>query len=113
MSRTDDPTPEAEWWWLAVNGPSCAASMVPLPSTVTISPTPEQLLGFRTQGEQLAAQRLLIFAPVSEVERFMAKSVPAKIKSGEVCYIRPDRPQPPTHGPTLWLVGGTDDQARV
>ena len=46
-----------EFWWLAINGASCAASEMPIPTTVKVIPTPEQLLGFRTQDEQLAAQR--------------------------------------------------------
>jgi len=97
VKRTDS------WWWLAVNGASCAASSAPLPSNIIVSPTPEQLLGFRSRDDQIAAQKLLLNAPMEEVDRFMEALAP-KVKSGEVAYVRPEAPEPPTKGPTAWLV---------
>lgn len=63
-------------------------------------------MGFKTRDEQLAAQRLLLHAPMSEVTRYMGRTFPALIRTGDVVYIRPANPQPPTEGPTFWLAGG-------
>lgn len=77
---------------------------MPLPITLEVTPTPEQLLGFRTQAEQLAAQHFLLTAPIKEVEKFMATTVSTKVRSRDVVYLRPRNPQPPTHGQTTWSV---------
>lgn len=100
QSNEDD----RRWWWLAINGSSCAANAVAMPATVKVSPTPEQLLGFRTRKEQIAAQRLLLTAPIEEVQRYMTNTVPSKFQSGEVAYVRPRYPEPPTQGPTQWAL---------
>jgi len=99
----DRVNPKDSWWWLAVNGASCAASSAPLPSNIIVSPTPEQLLGFRTREDQVAAQKLLLTAPMEDVNRFM-ETFATKVKSGEVAYVRPEAPEPPTDGPTAWWV---------
>lgn|GEM_PF-5034765 len=91
-----------EWWWLAVNRASCAACVVQLRAEgVAASPVPEQLIGFRTREEQLEIQQFLITASIDDVSRYMA-TLPAKIKSGEVAYVRPRNPEPPKNGPTSW-----------
>jgi hypothetical protein len=116
-ASNDDPADESSsdekrrWWWIAINGASCAASSFPLPATVRVIPTPEQLLGFRTREEQMAAQRLLLTGPVKKVRRYMSKTIPARVRGGEVAYIRPSQPEPPTHGPTQWVVAGTPGSA--
>ena len=35
----------------------------------------------------------------------MKIAMPLKIKNGEVVYIRPDNPEPPNQGPTIWGCG--------
>lgn len=90
------------WWWLAVNGPSCAACGFPVQAEhLKVRPVPEQMIGFRTREEQLATQKFLLTAPIKKVKEFMA-SLPLKIDAGEVAYVRPSNPEPPTHGPTFW-----------
>lgn len=96
------------YWWLAVNGSSCAASGLPLPQTLKVHPTPEQLIGFRTREEHLKTQRFLLNAPIKDVDRFMKRTLPIRIRRGEVVYIRPDSPEPPTQGPTMWTCPPND-----
>lgn len=96
---------DEDWWWLAVNGPSCAACGFPAQvERLKVQPVPEQMIGFRTREEQVAAQKFLITAPIKKVKEFMA-SLPSKIDAGEVAYSRPSNPEPPTHGPTVWSIG--------
>ena len=98
---------DEQFYWLAVNGSSCAASAVPMPPSVVVRPTPEQLIGFRSRSEQLATQRFLLTAPVDQIRMFMEEQMPAKIKNGEVVYLTPDNPEPPTAGATIWQCGPT------
>ncbi len=99
------PQQDEEFYWLAINGASCAASSVPLRPTLQVHPTPEQLIGFRTRDEQLSVQQFLLSAPIDEVEKFMREEMPRKVHAGEVLYIRPANPEPPTRGTTLWDLG--------
>ena len=91
----------ADWWWIAINGASCTACFIPCTESVAVSPVPELLLGFKTQDEQLEVQHFLLTAPTDEVAKYM-KSLPSKIRSGEVHYIRPENPEPPTEGHSTW-----------
>lgn len=99
------PQQNEEFYWLAINGASCAASSVPLRPTLQVHPTPEQLIGFRTRDEQLSVQQFLLSAPIDEVEKFMREEMPRKVHAGEVLCIRPANPEPPTRGDTLWELG--------
>jgi hypothetical protein len=97
--------PQPEYWWLAVNRSSVTACFLPMPRTVRVSPTPQQLIGFPTQEEQLAVRKFLLSAPMGEVARFMKEKLLPRVQSGEVAYIRPENPEPPTKGQTAWLLG--------
>lgn len=97
------PAQEEKFYWLAINGASCAASGVPLPPTVRVTPTPEQLIGFRSREEHLATKKFLMTASIADVERFMREEMSRRVKNGEVAYIRPASPEPPTRGITMWL----------
>lgn len=103
--KTKKDASNQTWWWIAINGTSCAASPVDSKHVPTVVPTPEQLIGYRTQFEQLAAQRLILQAPEEKVKRYL-ESLPRRIQSGEVQYVRPDDPEPPTHGQTQWILSG-------
>jgi hypothetical protein len=92
-------------WWVAINGSSVAASPAALPPTVKVNPTPERLLGFRTQQEQLQVQQFLLNAPIDKVGDYMVNTVPAKISNGEILHQQPAAPQPQPKGPTLWMAG--------
>ncbi len=96
------PNSDEQFFWLAINGASVAASGVPMPMTVRVQPTPDQLIGIRTRDAQLAAQQFLLTAPIGEVDKFMKEEMPRKFNSGEVVYIRPENPEPPTRGQTAW-----------
>lgn len=104
---------EENWWWLAINGATCAASFLPLPETVVVSPTPQQLVGFKTREAQKAAQKKLLTAPMPEVCRYMREVLPAKRDRGEIKVIRPKKPQRPTDGPTMWMAGRDESAAEV
>ena len=95
------PRESTEWWWIAINGASCAACSAPAPESVVVAPVPEQLIGFKTRDEQLESQRFLLTAPISDVAKYM-EALPARIRRKEVYYMRPNNPQPPTEGPTIW-----------
>lgn len=92
------------FFWLAINGPTAAASSIPMPCTVRVSPVPEQMIGFRSREEQLAVQKFLLTAPMSEVENFMKEEMPRKLQSGEVIGIKMKNPEPYTTGQTHWAV---------
>jgi hypothetical protein len=97
--------PEGEYWWLAVNRSSVAACPLSAPPTVKVSPTPEWLIGFPTREEQLTVRKFFLKAPMPEVTRFMNEKLLPRVRSGEVAYLRPDNPEPPTQGGTAWLLG--------
>jgi hypothetical protein len=91
-------------YWLAINGPSVAASAVPF--TVEqmrkgiITPRPQQLIGLPGRLEQLDLQRFLITAPVSEIEeRFRQWR-----KREDIAVVTLENPDPPTGSDTLWLI---------
>lgn len=90
-----------KYYWLAVNGPSVAASMVPLSMNLYVSPTPEQLIGFASYEEMQKTQQFLLTAPIEDVAEFM-DTLPPRIRSGEIQYKRPRRPEPPSRGATMW-----------
>ena len=96
-----------KWYWIACNGPSCAACPGPLAWGFTIDPVPEQLIGFETQQEQQIVQEFLRTAPLKKLKRYM-ESLVKRIKRGEVAYCRPEWPDPPPTGPTYWLEGDWD-----
>jgi hypothetical protein len=72
------------YWQIAINAASCAASPVagPVP---TVIPVPVLLIGFRTRREQRRVQSLLLNAPLASVQDYL-KSLPPRIKAGEVGY---------------------------
>lgn len=100
------------WWWLAINGNSCAASPLPLPTTLFVSPEPEQLIGFTSQKEQLKKQRFFLEAPIKAIEKYMHGALLRRINDGDVEYIACGTPEPPTDR-TLWLPGETNAPAEA
>jgi hypothetical protein len=91
------------WYWLAINQASVALSVMPLSKRVNVIPTPEQLIGFPTWEEAKAVQDFLLNASIEDVAEFMTREMPNKIEKREAVYIRPEHPQPPTHGKTAWF----------
>lgn len=59
--------------------------------------------------DDYSTQKFFLTAPINQVDKFMKDDMPGKIMSGEVVYMRPDNPEPPTHGPTMWECGPSDD----
>jgi hypothetical protein len=101
------PAPDRPFFWLAVNGPRVAATLTPLrPGSFKVSPTPEQLIGFPTRQEQARCQKFLLGAPIAEVDRYMNGELRRRVDAGEVAYVLPQDPEPPTRGPTAWLLVG-------
>jgi hypothetical protein len=90
------------YYWIAINGASCAASLVtPLSAEVQCKPTPETLIGFPTREEASDMQHFCLTGPIEGVhERLM------KLEQREDVVIKVFKtPKPPTHGPTLWIDG--------
>lgn len=56
------------WWWIAISG---ASSPVDSRHAPTVSPIPEQLIGYSTQLEQLAPQRLILREPMEQVNEYL------------------------------------------
>ena len=98
---TQNQTKKKKYFWLALNGPSVAATAIPLSNDLSVTPTPEQLIGFSTFEEAKRIQQFLLTAPMEEVVKYM-ESLPPRIRSGEVQYIRPENPEPYTEGATAW-----------
>ena len=65
LKLPNDLAEEKSYYWKAINGASCAASSVPMPMRLQVVPTPQQLVGFNTREEQLAAPTM----PLNEANR--------------------------------------------
>jgi len=107
MSTKDEPV----YWWLAINGASCAASSIPLPDYVVVRPTPERLLGYRTQAEQIDDQHRFLHHPKKTVRNYVRQLLPIRVKAGEVKQLVMEQPERPT-SETIWTVGGEDVDAK-
>jgi hypothetical protein len=90
-----------ERYWIAINGPSCALCAIPLREPL-VTPIPEELFGFPTLEEAERAQRICLMDPIKKVQRFIQKELGLRIRLGQVHYIRPKHPQPPTKETTAW-----------
>ena len=85
-----------EYYWLAGNGASVAACPLPITKDkICCVPTPEQLIGFPTQEEQLENQQFLLTADIPDIERRMDEWKP-RLRTGEMAYIRPTNPSDPS-----------------
>jgi hypothetical protein len=71
----------------------------------TVSPTPEQMFSFPTYEEAKRAQNICLTEPIPKVEKFL-QSLESDVRCGRVVYVRPENPDPPTRGETMWLDGG-------
>jgi hypothetical protein len=91
----------SEWWWLAVNGLSVAASAIPS-EHVSCLLKPQQFFGFRTREEQLEQQQFLLTAPVPEIEATFREWA-ARADRGDMRITPLQVPDPPTRGETLWF----------
>ncbi len=89
------------YYWIAINGGSCAMSPTVLPPTLKVIPTPEQLIGFPTREEAEAAQTQCLNAPINEVRKFL-EGLAGRV-GRDIAVIQPTNPGPPTHGQTMWL----------
>jgi hypothetical protein len=96
------------YYWIAINGSSCALSITPMRNATTI-PVAQQMFGFPTLEEARKAQRICLTAPITEGEAFMERLRP-DVKSGRIIYKGPANPEPPTKGQTAWI--GDTDHAR-
>jgi len=89
-----------ERYWIAINGATCALCSLPLREPF-VTPTPEQLLGFPTVEEAERAQRICLFEPKEDVNRFLRR-LAHDVKAKRIRYIRPEHPQPPSREATAW-----------
>lgn len=92
---TENGMKKKRYYWLALNGPTVTWSMAPLSEKLSVTPTPEQLIGFSTYEEAKRVQHFLVTAPMEKVAEYM-ESLPPKIRSGEIQILRPKNPEPYT-----------------
>ena len=103
---------ESEEWkmeckyWVAVNGGSAAACGCPLPVYPTVVPTPQALIGFDTQEEQLRCQRFLLAGRLDKVRRYVTVTLPKLAAEGKVLLKKFNCPEKPTRGQTVWSYEG-------
>jgi hypothetical protein len=94
ISEIDTPL-----YWIAINGGSCAASIVPSLNNPIVIPTPEWLAGFPTRLEAAETQHFLLTAPIDDV----GKRLIEMHKRNDIRIVPCKTPQPPTHGQTIWV----------
>jgi len=88
-------------YWIALNGPSCARTTIPF-RVPKVSPTPNLLIGFPTEDEARAAQRICLEEPIVTVRQFIESLRGPRVRTGEIRFIEPAHPEPPTRGTTVW-----------
>lgn len=86
--------------WVALNGGSVAVSPFALPGTLSVSPTPQFLLGFATRNEAIELQKFILSAPIEAVH----KRTEELLNDSKVALIVPDNPEAPIKGATIWDV---------
>jgi hypothetical protein len=102
-------TPSNLYYWIAINGPSCARAGFPMRSPST-HPVAQQLLGFPSEQESREAQEICLSAPMKLVRAYL-KSLAPDVASGRIKVIQPAHPEPPTRGQTVWTdIYGEEDQ---
>ncbi len=86
------------FFWIAINGSSCAINAVPLHWPIRLLPTPEFLIGFPTLAEAKEHQRSCLNDPVSVVR----KNAQALVSRDDIAFVALKDSQPQTEGPTFW-----------
>lgn len=90
------------YYWIAINGASCAASLLtPLSVNVQCTPTPETMIGFPTREEAIATQRFCLTGPIAAVTKRLCDLE----RRDDVVIKVFKHPEPPTYGPTMWIDG--------
>lgn len=87
------------YYWIAINGPSCAASPIPFPGSIRVSPRPHILIGFKTRQDAASAQRLVLTSRIGRIRKFLAK---CRVRN-DVVYRKLDSPEKPTKDQTMWM----------
>lgn len=90
------------WWFLAVNGASCAACSFPVSEGVKVSPRPEILIGFTTQEQQLSRQKELLECPADDLGVVFGNITIDRMQGLAIVKTFDDA-EPPTSGPTVWV----------
>jgi hypothetical protein len=93
-----------EYYWIAINGGSCAMSITPMRLFPTVSPVPNNMIGFRTIEEARDNQHFLLTAPIEEANDRMQQLL-QKARRDEIVLVIPEFSEPPVNRgePTLWL----------
>ena len=91
------------WYWLAINGASCAASYFPMMvKELHVKPVPEVVIGYGSQERQLNRQEFFLTQPLDALQQYVKYKLQMEIATGEAVFKRLPNPEPPTTGPTLW-----------
>jgi hypothetical protein len=91
-----------EYYWIAINGASCARASMPMRKFPKVSPTPQQIIGFPTLEEAQYAQHVCLTASMKEMRRFL-ESLSRDIKAGRIACHTFRNPEAPTRDATTWL----------
>jgi len=87
------------YYWIAINGGSCAASgVVPLALT-GVSPRPGCLIGFPSEKEALDTQQYCLTAPNEDLPAMFTVLRDRE----DLIYIVCKNPEPPTREQTMWF----------
>lgn len=86
-------------FWIAINGSSCSFSGVAMVWPFTVIPTPEILVGFKTEEEAYEAQQECLTCDASLLPKLVADW-----QSKDDCFIvKVKNPQKQTDGQTAWI----------
>lgn len=98
------------YYWIAINGASCALSSTPMPPPpkLQVIPKPEVLIGFPTLDEAVKVQGICLGDSIPNVERCLKELN----KREDVCRVAYNDADAPTRGQTLWSVAGTATDAK-
>jgi len=88
-----------EYWFLALNGPSCAMSAFPLRKPFDVFPRPEFLIGFEDEEEARRYQQLFLTCPPEDLPKHgaMLRARP------DVIILSVEDSEPRTTGQTVWV----------
>lgn len=97
---TNGRTETGDYWWIAINGASAAASSLPMTCNLTVSPVPSELWGFGSHEDARQIQKFVLTAPIPEVERYVRGERGDLPPPAVILFTA--NPEPPTRGATLW-----------
>ncbi len=90
------------WWFLALNGSSCAACDFIATEDIIVHPKPEILVGFLSKERQLEIQKRLLTCAKDEIADIF-RDISIDHATGQAIVKRYHDSEPQTDGPTMWV----------